>query len=117
MRRHEQSRAILRLQAATRACRTRALLRRFRKLPRELQCKVCFYIREPLLLRLYHHRPIARAVARYVHSVPPIIWDAKEREQVKHAQYLMHKYKDILESTELGTEQVRWIVFVFRQLS
>ena len=108
--------AIQTLQAAARGRRARVLLRQVRSLPRELQCKISFYMREPLLLQLYHYRPIAKAVARYVASIPPIIWDSGERRAVKHAHYLLHKYSAILDRATMCPDQLRWVVFVGRHV-
>ena len=75
-------------------------------------------MREPLLLHLYHYRPIRRAVIRYIESIPHIIWGREDRRAVKHAQYLMDKYGPILDDSLLYKhyDQVKWIVFVFRQI-
>lgn len=99
-----------RWRARAAAQRTRAVCAHvFRPLPRDLQCKILYHVREAWLLERHHYRPLRRIIYRYLDSTPTIVYDDASAHQLLRSGYLIAKYSAILSvQTHLRT----WITFV-----
>lgn len=100
----------VRIQSVFRGRRCRRHLNAiFRKLPHDLQRKVLFHMREPLLVEKHHFAPIRNICYKYINQVPDFVFDDADRRQMLHARHLMLKYSSIL---KVEPETYKWIMFV-----
>ena len=107
-----EERAASRIQSVWRGRRCRRAIRNLLiGLPRDVQRKIVFHMREPLLLELHHYSPLRRVICGYVKSVPCVVSSEEEVERVRKALRLMTKYERILPSDE---SSLRWFRFVTR---
>ena len=102
------------VQASFRGWRCRCLLRRvFYPLPPDLQRKVLFHMRLPLLVEKHHSAIIRRICMRHISGVPSIVHAREDRERMIYARYLMLKYGEVL---DVDRHLRRWIMFVTNEL-